>query len=358
MNSSIPEDEYINILIHQLEYFSNFVGKRTLTSIFFGGGTPSLMHPNSVQKLILAANQKFTFADQIEITLEANPTSSSENKLKNFIQAGINRFSIGVQGLDSEKLAFLGREHSASEAIQTVENAVKLCKNVNLDLIYGLPDQDLGEWQKQLAWAVGVGTPHISAYQLTIEQNTAFYSLHRRGAFIMPSSDIQADFYEATTDILERNGYQHYEISNYSKPTHQCQHNLHIWNYQEYIGLGAGAHGRIRDFTGNLHATQGKKLPQAFMTPYTNITETLAVDDSLAPTEIAVENLLMSLRTVAGVNKTTFEQHCGLPLEQTLNLSEKRRLTQLGVLRETPTHLILNKDYWILLDQICSNLIK
>jgi oxygen-independent coproporphyrinogen-3 oxidase len=358
VNSSIPENEYINILIQQLEHFSNFVGKRTLTSIFFGGGTPSLMSPNSVEKLILAAQSKFAFSSNIEITLEANPTSSSHEKLKNFIQAGINRFSIGVQGLDAEKLSFLGREHSADEAIQTVENTLKLCGNVNLDLIYGLPNQGLAEWQKQLTWAVGVGTHHISAYQLTIEQNTAFYSLYRRGELTMPSQDIQADFYEATTEILGQNGYQHYEISNYSKPNHQCQHNLHIWKYQEYLGLGAGAHGRVRSLTGQLHATQGKKLPQAFMAPYTHITQTLAVDDILSPDEIAVENILMSLRTEAGINKRAFEQHCGFTLDQAIHGGEKQRLLQLGILHETPDHLVLNKNYWSILDNVCVNLIK
>lgn len=316
------------------------------------------MTSDSVERVILAAQRHFNFTPDIEITLEANPTSSSENKLKNFIQAGINRFSIGVQGLDSQKLAFLGREHSANEAIQTVESALKYCKNVNLDLIYGLPDQTLGEWEKQLAWATGVGTHHISAYQLTIEQNTAFYSLYQRGRLSMPSEDIQADFYEATTSLLEAKGYIHYEISNYSKQNQHSRHNQHIWDYHEYIGIGAGAHGRIRDKAGLLHATQGKKLPQAFMAPFSAVSEVMAVDEILTPEQIAVENIIMSLRTLQGINKTTFAQRCGFPLDQALNLPEKHRLIQLGALIETESHLVLNKDHWILLDQICVNLVK
>jgi oxygen-independent coproporphyrinogen-3 oxidase len=358
VNSNIPESEYINILIQQLDYFKNFVGKRTLTSIFFGGGTPSLMAPKSVERVISAAQGHFAFSPEIEITLEANPTSSSENKLKNFIQSGINRFSIGVQGLDSEKLAFLGREHSATEAIQTVETALKHCKNVNLDLIYGLPHQSVVEWEKQLEWAIGVGTHHISAYQLTIEQNTAFYSLYQRGKLSMPSQDIQADFYEATTALLEKHGYQHYEISNYSKINQHSRHNLHVWNYHEYIGIGAGAHGRILDQNGKLHATQGKKLPQAFMAPVSSPGARLAVDEILTPDQIAVENIIMSLRTLAGIDKSAFAQRCGFNLDQALNLDEKRRLLQLGALTESNSHLVLNKDHWILLDQICANLIK
>lgn len=358
VNLNVPEEEYISILLHQLAYFKNFVGERTLTSIFFGGGTPSLMAPKSVETLISAAQKHFQFTPEIEITLEANPTSSSQEKFKNFIQAGVNRFSIGVQGLDSEKLAFLGREHSAAEAIQTVESAIKLCQNVNLDLIYGLPDQNLDEWQQQLSWAIGVGTHHISAYQLTIEQNTAFYSLYQRGRLTMPSQDIQADFYELTTGILGQNGYQHYEISNYSKPGKLCQHNQHIWNYAEYLGIGAGAHGRVRSLAGQMHATQGKKLPQAFMAPYSNITQTLAVDDILTPQQMSVENIIMSLRTLQGVNKITFAQNCGFNLDDALNQGEKRRLLQLGAIHDTPTHLVLDKKYWIVLDDVCVNLIK
>lgn len=360
VNSTIPEDAYITILLQQLMYFKNIVGERTLTSIFFGGGTPSLMSPQGVEKIILGAKDLFKFDPRIEITLEANPTSSDQNKLKNFIQAGVNRLSIGMQGLDPKGLIFLGREHSTQEAIQTVENSMEVCENVNLDLIYGLPEQRLDQWKQQLAWAIGIGSHHISAYQLTIEPNTAFYGLSQRGQLLMPTEDIQADFYEATTHILEDAGYLHYEISNYSKLNQHCRHNQHVWNYAEYIGIGAGAHGRIRFPDGKLHATQGKKLPQAFMAASTerDAHTALAVDNIVTPAQMAVENILMSLRTAQGVDKAIFVQTCGFPLDEALNLSEKQRLIQLGIISETECRLVLNKAYWLLLDHICINLIK
>jgi oxygen-independent coproporphyrinogen-3 oxidase len=216
-----------------------------LETIFFGGGTPSLMPPKIVSALIDKAATLFSFANNIEITAEANPNSAEMKQMESFHSAGINRLSLGIQSLHNEGLAFLGRAHSVDEACNALEQALTLFDRVSADLIYGLPEQTAAEWQQQLTQIIGFGIQHLSAYQLTIEPGTIFHSRTRAGAILTAEPDHVADLYELTEDIAAAAGLPAYEVSNYAAASNQARHNLTYWQSGNWIAVGPGAHGRI-----------------------------------------------------------------------------------------------------------------
>jgi putative oxygen-independent coproporphyrinogen III oxidase len=230
-------------------------GQRRLASIFFGGGTPSLLPPEWVAELIATARGLFDDGGDIEITLEANPTDAEISRYEGFRRAGINRLSLGVQSLDDAALAFLGRNHSAAEAVRGIETAQKVFGRVSLDLIYALPEQTLAQWEAELEDAIGLGVEHISPYQLTIEPATAFGRAVRRKQWSPPRDDMAEAFYFATQATLERHGFEAYEISNHANAVAaRSAHNVLIWEGIDYIGVGPGAHGRVTR-AGYRHAT-------------------------------------------------------------------------------------------------------
>ena len=294
-------------LVTELETLAARVGPRPLSSIFFGGGTPSLMEPDTVAAVIGRAQSLFRFNNNIEISLEANPTSVEAGKLDRFQAAGINRISLGIQALNDSDLKFLGRTHSAAEAIAAIEVARDCFDNVSFDLITARPNQDLDAWLAELQRAVALGTDHLSIYHLTIEPTTPFHALHARGAFTLPDDDTAATLYEATRDTLMGLGLATYEVSNHARPGHACRHNLLYWHYGDYLGIGPGAHGRLstRNSNGLLSktATRTHRAPSIWLDRVERDGHALVDDLPVSRDEMLTEATMMGLRTTGGLSR-------------------------------------------------------
>ena len=230
----------------EIEFFSKNSLQQKVSSIFFGGGTPSLMPIDLVENILSKISQYFQLENDCEITLEANPTSSEAQKFISLKNIGINRLSLGIQALNDDDLKFLGREHSATEAIKTIEIAKNIFENFSFDLIYARPQQSISDWQKELKQALDFAVPHLSLYQLTIEKGTKFFSEYQQNKFNLPDENLSIELYEMTSKIMQENNYLHYEISNFAKENFQSRHNLQYWKSGDYIGIGAGAHSRVR----------------------------------------------------------------------------------------------------------------
>ena len=229
----------------ELDHFADLASNRILGSIFFGGGTPSLMEPATVAAVIDRAAERWTCAPDIEITLEANPTSVEAGRFRGFRAAGVNRVSLGVQALDDRDLAFLGREHDTTEALRAVGLAAQVFPRHSFDLIYARPGQTVAAWEAELIRALDHADGHLSLYQLTIEPGTPFHAMSMRGSLRPLDPDLQASLYELTQEMLERAGLPAYEVSNHARPGHESRHNLVYWRYGDYAGIGPGAHGRL-----------------------------------------------------------------------------------------------------------------
>lgn len=272
---------------------------RTVGSIFFGGGTPSLMPPDTVKALIEAVHQYWPVTRDIEITLEANPTSVEAASFRGFWQAGVNRVSLGVQALNPEDLQFLGRHHSAEEALAAVKLAADIFPRYNFDLIYARPQQAPAAWEKELRSALQHVRGHMSLYQLTIEENTAFHHAHAKGDFVIPEDGAAAELYTLTQDIMEDAGLPAYEISNHAARGKESRHNLAYWLGHEYVGIGPGAHGRIF-IDGKRHATQCIKSPERWLEAVKREGHGLEGNLPLTPRELQEEALMMRLRLAEG----------------------------------------------------------
>ena len=296
MRENYEEDKWQQALCQELQRVRAWIGPRQITTIFFGGGTPSLMHPKTIEAVINQASQLFTGIEQAEITLEANPNSVEVEKFQGLAKAGVNRISIGVQSLRPERLQSLGRKHNVEEAIKAIHTAQSTFKRVSFDLIYATPDQTLEEWQQELEQALAFGTEHLSLYQLTIEPNTTFERLHAQGSLILPVDDLTADMYELTNTLCAAQGLQAYEVSNYAKLGAECKHNLVYWRYGEYIGVGPGAHGRLV-VDGKRYATKQYRTPERWLKESTRDEECLG----LSLSEQEQERILMGLRTTEGI---------------------------------------------------------
>jgi oxygen-independent coproporphyrinogen-3 oxidase len=250
----------------EIEFFAQNSLHQKVSSIFFGGGTPSLMPINLVENILSKISQYFQLENNCEITLEANPTSSEAQKFISLKNIGINRLSLGIQALNDDDLKFLGREHSATEAIKTIEIAKNIFKNFSFDLIYARPKQSISDWQKELKQALDFAVPHLSLYQLTIEKGTKFFSEYQQNKFNLPDENLSTELYEMTSKIMQENNYLHYEISNFAKPNFQSRHNLQYWKSGDYIGIGAGAHSRVRFKNNHRMAIQMISEPNNWIT--------------------------------------------------------------------------------------------
>ena len=248
----IEEDVWRGSYLKELAHFAAMVPGRSVTSIFFGGGTPSLMNPKTAETVIDAVSRHWRVANDIEITLEANPTSVEAGKLRDFRAGGINRVSLGIQALDDRDLKFLGRQHNQTEALAALDLAANTFDRFTFDLIYARPGQTPDSWARELDRAMTFAADHLSLYQLTIETGTVFEQAYARGDFVLPDEDVQAELYEMTAERLGVAGLAPYEISNYAKPGSESRHNLTYWRYGDYVGIGPGAHGRL--------ALDGKKI--------------------------------------------------------------------------------------------------
>jgi oxygen-independent coproporphyrinogen-3 oxidase len=304
---------------------------RTLTSVFFGGGTPSLMPPETAAAILARAGELWPAAPDIEITLEANPGASDAERFRAFREAGINRISIGVQSLDDAALRFLGRRHGVAEALAAVERAAAIFPRFSFDLIYARPGHTVAAWRDELARALAFAGEHLSVYQLTIEPGTAFHTAHQRGDFALPDDDTAADLYEATRDLLGAAGLPAYEISNHARPGAESRHNLTYWRYGDYAGIGPGAHGRLT-LGGEKFATRQYRAPETWLERVERHGGGEAERARLSAAERGREMLLMGLRLAEGVDLVRFAREAGLRAEDFIDPEAASRLAGAGLI--------------------------
>ncbi len=289
-------------ILADIEGQAALIGPRRLVSIFFGGGTPSLMPPQAVAAIIDKAKSLWPPADDLEITLEANPTDAEAQRFAAFAEAGVARLSLGVQSLDDAALAFLGRNHGAAEARRAMQVAAKAFPRLSVDLIYARPGQTREAWRADLAAALSYAPEHVSPYQLTIEDGTAFGRQARRGDLVPADEDISADLYEITQEVLSAAGFDAYEVSNHARgAAARSRHNLVYWRGWDYVGAGPGAHGRLT-IGGVRHATQTPSAIGAYVEAVAKDGHAVAARESLDAHDVALERLLMGLRTLEGVD--------------------------------------------------------
>jgi putative oxygen-independent coproporphyrinogen III oxidase len=352
----IDQTRFASALRRELATEAERLGRRRLTSVFFGGGTPSLMDPSTVAALLDDAVRHFDAADDLEITLEANPTSIEAGRLADYRAAGVNRVSIGIQSLDETALRMLGRQHSANEAVAALALARRLFPRVSFDLIYARPGQDMASWRAELRAALAIAADHLSLYQLTIEPATQFEALHRQGRIVLPDEDTAAALYDATEEECARAGLLAYEISNYARPGEESRHNLAYWRYLDYAGIGPGAHGRIT-VAGSLLATRRHRAPEPWAERVEQTGDGLTSDEPVAPEERAREALLMGLRLTEGVELARFEARTGRTLAQSVDAGVLARCIEESYLTLTHERLVATREGRIRLDSLLSALV-
>jgi putative oxygen-independent coproporphyrinogen III oxidase len=334
----IDQPRFAAALRTELAWEAARLGRRPLASIFFGGGTPSLMDPATVAALIADATGLFAAAADLEITLEANPTSVEAARLGDFRAAGVNRLSLGVQALDDASLAALGRKHSAAQAIAALETARARFPRLSFDLITARPGQTLPAWRAELRQALAMAADHLSLYQLTIEPGTVFEALHRQGRLMLPDDDTAAALYDATAEEAARFGLLAYEVSNYSRPGSECRHNLQYWRYGDYAGIGPGAHGRI-SLDGALLATRRHRAPEPWAERVERHGHGSTDETPLQAPERAREALLMGLRLSEGIDAARFAARTGVSLDAALDPDTLARALEEGYLVREGTRL-------------------
>jgi oxygen-independent coproporphyrinogen-3 oxidase len=307
VRAEIGQDEWRDALLADLAHEARLLPDRELTSIFFGGGTPSLMDPSTVEAVIDAAREHWTPADRIEITLEANPNSVEAARFADLAAAGVNRLSLGLQSFDDAALAFLGRAHSAREGFRALEIAQRAFRRVSFDLIYALPGESEDGWSVMLAQALSLGTSHLSLYQLTIEPGTRFASDVAKHRFAPLDADRSAALYELTDAMTSAASMPPYEISNYARRGQESRHNLTYWRYGDYAGVGPGAHGR----RGGMRTVRHKK-PENFLSALRRNGHGLSEEEALLSTEAADEALVMGLRLSEGIDAGAIARRFGL----------------------------------------------
>jgi oxygen-independent coproporphyrinogen-3 oxidase len=317
---ALPEREYVEKLFLDLEYLLPSVWGRRVVSVFIGGGTPSLFSPQSIDALLSGVRAQLPLEPQAEISLEANPGTVEAARFRGFREAGVNRISVGVQSFDDRMLAALGRIHGGEEARRAIDAALASFDNVNLDLMYGLPGQSVAMARNDIEQALACGVPHVSAYQLTIEPNTVFWSKPPR----LPEHDQCADMQLAAEEALGAAGYEHYEISAFARPGGRCRHNLNYWEFGDYLGIGAGAHGKV-SLPDRVTRHEQVKQPATYM-------KGLSIENREVPAgELPFEFMLNALRLIDGFPAALFTERTGLPitlLEPQLSAAEERQLIE------------------------------
>lgn len=302
VRDSVNHKTWKKALLDELEHYANFTRERLVTSVFFGGGTPSLMEPGTVEALLGTIHDTWKTAPNLEITLEANPTSSEIEKFAAFKSAGVNRVSLGVQAMDDTVLKFLGRTHSAKHALEAVGMAAKIFDRYSFDLIYARPGQTLKQWEQELRAALTHAGDHLSLYQLTIEPGTQFFHAHASGNLREIEEDTAAELFLLTQAIMEEAGMPAYEISNHARPGGESRHNLTYWRYGDYLGVGPGAHGRItRD--GQKFSTQAVRSPEKWLQHMEQNLHGIETQTALSVSEQEQERFLMGMRLREGIDR-------------------------------------------------------
>lgn len=352
VRESIDQVAWRDALLTDLAHEAALLPGRRLGSIFFGGGTPSLMPPGTIAALIDAAAGHWSFADDIEITMEANPNSAEAARFAQVARAGINRFSLGLQALDEPALRFLGRAHDVREGLAALEAAQRSVDRVSIDLIYARPGQSLADWEAELARALAFGTDHLSLYQLTIEPGTRFDTDVRKGEFIPADPDHAAELFELTQAMTNAAGRPAYEVSNHAAPGQESRHNLAYWRYADYAGVGPGAHGR----RGGL-ATVRHRKPENWMSAMARNGHGLSEERALAPDEQAAEALMMGLRLAEGVDLAALAGRTGLARDTLIDQAAAERLAAHGLLRAEGERLSVTPAGMLLLDGILAQIV-
>ncbi len=352
VRASVDQAQWRQALLRDLAFEADQQSGR-LGSIFFGGGTPSLMPPDTVAAIIAAAERHWGFAPGIEITLEANPSSVEAARFADLAAAGVNRVSLGLQSLDDEALRFLGRAHGVTEGLAALQTAQETFRRVSFDLIYALPEQTEAEWTAQLARALAYGTGHLSLYQLTIEPGTRFAALAAKGQLAETDPDHAASLYELTQHMTESAGIPAYEISNHARPGEESRHNLAYWQYQPYLGVGPGAHGRRGG-----QATQRHKKPENWLAALARSGHGIAEVRDIPLADRGMEALLMGLRLREGVELAHVAEISGRSIPQLVDLEAVRRLSGQGLVQLEDDRLRATRSGMLLLDAILAEAVR
>ena len=348
----IDQTAWANAYLKELGRIAAELPDRVLNTVFFGGGTPSLMSPDTVAAIISAAGRHWRLANDLEITLEANPGSVETGRFSAYRDAGVNRVSLGVQALNDTDLKRLGRIHTVQEARTALDVAHRHFDRVSFDLIYARQDQTRQQWQDELKLALSLGTDHLSLYQLTIEQGTAFGDRYAAGKLRgLPQDDLSADMYEATQDICAAHGLARYEVSNHARPGQESRHNLIYWRYGDYAGIGPGAHGRLT-IGGHRYATDCFRSPETWLTAV-NKGMGESVRSRLNAQEQAQEYLMMGLRLNEGIDLARYKNMSG----RELNPEARKKLSEIGMIEDHKSQLIVSKQGFMVLNSVLSELL-
>jgi putative oxygen-independent coproporphyrinogen III oxidase len=352
VRDEIDNDLWRKGLLADLAHEASLLPNRQLGSIFFGGGTPSLMPPALVSDLIHAATSHWQAMPDIEITLEANPNSVETARFADLATAGVNRVSLGLQSLRDESLRFLGRAHDSQEGLKALEKAQRHFPRVSFDLIYALPDHNEVEWRNELLQALSYGTDHLSLYQLTIEPGTRFETMVRKAEFTPLDSDRAANLFEMTQDMTAEAGTPAYEISNHARPGQESRHNLTYWRYGDYAGVGPGAHGRRGGF-----ATVRHRKPENWLSAVERNQHGLEREERLTPADRAREALLMGLRLREGVDIRQIAARTGISERALIEPKALTRMVDLGLLTHNQSRISITSAGMLLLDAILAEVV-
>ncbi len=347
---STNQSRWLKAYLRALELWSSRLGKREVKSIFFGGGTPSLLDPNFVGMLLQKIDSLWSINDNCEITIEANPNSISESKFKLFREIGINRVSVGVQALNNKDLSNLGRDHNKNQAIESIEVINTWFKNYNLDFIYGRQHQSKSQWRDELLQILSLEAPHLSLYQLTIEENTNFHKLLKRDLLKgLPTQQLVSDMFDITRQLCKDGGYKQYETSNFARKGFKCKHNISYWKYNDYIGVGPGAHGRVT-ISGKRYATEEEKSPDIWFEKTVSLNSSTPKITPIENRVLLEEKLIMNLRISKNIPVSLFDYEKLNPI--VFHLEENK------LIKTEENKIVIRKRGKKMLDYIASSLVE
>jgi oxygen-independent coproporphyrinogen-3 oxidase len=350
--AEIDESRWNRAYLREIGRVGRETERRVLSTVFFGGGTPSLMSPDLVGAILEKVRATWVVANDLEVTLEANPTSVEAGRFRGYRDAGVNRVSVGIQALRDPDLKALGRMHSVAEAKAAFGLAREVFDRVSFDLIYARQGQGLADWRTELAEALAMAADHLSLYQLTVEPGTQFATLHARGAFALPEGDEAARLYAATAEEAARFGLAPYEISNYAQPGAESRHNLAYWRYADYIGIGAGAHQRLTMPDGSLLAARRHRAPEEWLARVQRDGHAVTEEEALSPRDRGREALLMGLRLAEGVDPARIEARSTLRFDEAVDLAMLETLRGEGLMAWRDGRLVATTDGLLRLDAI------